>query len=968
MNRPPPPTSPLSNDSNDSLTMRYGNMGPPSSGSNSIGGTPNDIAYQGGPYGATQPGQRRPPPQPRASPPGSQHPSTGTDVSRPSGAASSRSTSMNRAPSSASSMGMSNDGRMGGPGRNGGPLPGRDRDRDSSKSNGFRPESEEQLGRHYGVLKHYLAAILRDEQGNPKPNRARDKLLRLSVTQFMELSTDVYDELIRREDDRLKRVREVPKYLLPRPNFHPKRNQARQKLSTLPIERFRQLATDVFYELERRIPRFAVEDIDRPASTASSARGPSRNGMRPPVGPPGSGFRGPPPAGGRGPPPPLSPTGGPNGMGPPQPGYQSFRGNSPGPGGPPPAGRPRAPTNGSEGGSFGRPLPKTFAQNTIVPNKSTMVEEDESGDEADQAAQRGSDAFALDNNSDGKVLSGVSQYSMGGISSVLNSAGQGNEKDRETIKAQETEITSLKTTTMELREMLEQLESRVLEKDSELEKARTTSRDREVGVGNERNEWHELRKELEQKLQDANRLQSTAQTQNEDLQRQLAELDKLQLQNEDQAAELDNLHAQTDTLHAQLTNLQRENADLRKQPAPATGNEQDRERIELLERELEQQAKLTTQVREEATLYLREMRDLAQSNDAAVEREEKLAHRITHLETQNGQWRERCARVRALNKNLRASTLGLQQNGHNLLSSESQLDRTTRNALITPTGRVHDVQITAFQTSISDLLRNARAETSDPAETESLLLESLKPVIIAVQAISASAVADSHTDNSSTSQPQNSSGNVQILKLRARVTGTANSLITATKQHAASAGLSPIALLDAAASNLSAGVVELVKNVGVLSDPSGPSNTDDDDDDADDDDEGEGYVETHTPLPRRRGLEETLQSFYDDRNSVASGGALDSPGFLRVQAAGGDGGRVSVSEVKPAPLKIGGIGGKGSANGNGNGNSLGGGGNTAAENGAGWSAGWTGSARGDEREDSPVGQRGHGGDYDPYRQ
>ena len=63
----------------------------------------------------------------------------------------------------------------------------------------FRPEHEESLHRHYVMLRQYLASSLRDEKGNIRPNRARDKLLRLSVTQFMELSTDVFDELVRRE-------------------------------------------------------------------------------------------------------------------------------------------------------------------------------------------------------------------------------------------------------------------------------------------------------------------------------------------------------------------------------------------------------------------------------------------------------------------------------------------------------------------------------------------------------------------------------------------------------------------------------------------------------------------------------------------------------------------------------------------------------------------------------------------------
>lgn len=45
-----------------------------------------------------------------------------------------------------------------------------------------------------------------------------------------------------------------------RNDFHPKRNQARQKLATLPTQRFKDLASDVYFELERRYPEFAEED------------------------------------------------------------------------------------------------------------------------------------------------------------------------------------------------------------------------------------------------------------------------------------------------------------------------------------------------------------------------------------------------------------------------------------------------------------------------------------------------------------------------------------------------------------------------------------------------------------------------------------------------------------------------------------------------------------------------------------
>lgn len=44
-----------------------------------------------------------------------------------------------------------------------------------------------------------------------------------------------------------------------RDDFHPKRNQARQKLATLPTGRFKDLSSDVYYELSRRYPEFKEE-------------------------------------------------------------------------------------------------------------------------------------------------------------------------------------------------------------------------------------------------------------------------------------------------------------------------------------------------------------------------------------------------------------------------------------------------------------------------------------------------------------------------------------------------------------------------------------------------------------------------------------------------------------------------------------------------------------------------------------
>lgn len=218
------------------------------------------------------------------------------------------------------------------------------------------------LSEHYVSLKRYLSATSRDGNPKPPPNKARDKLQRLTGVQFLELSTDVYDELKRRELAARRPPNAPPgtgppDYLLPEENFHPKRNQARQKLSSLGSPRFRDLATDVFCELERRYPRFAAGDIPRVGSPMSIRRPPSRSqtpvsGMNGGFPPRGQSRRRPSEASSirsaRGAPTPVS--GGGFGV-PPSPGLPN--------------------------GDYGRPTQKQFQSNTIVPNKSTMVEEDD---------------------------------------------------------------------------------------------------------------------------------------------------------------------------------------------------------------------------------------------------------------------------------------------------------------------------------------------------------------------------------------------------------------------------------------------------------------------------------------------------------------------------------------------------------------------------------------------------------------
>ncbi|KAL1920316.1 uncharacterized protein VTP21DRAFT_1462 [Calcarisporiella thermophila] len=106
---------------------------------------------------------------------------------------------------------------------------------------------------HYISFRNYLGEeASQDDVFTNAPSTARDKLTKLTRTQFFELSTDVYDELLRRADGNMK-ASSLPM----REEYHPRRNQARNKLATLPKQKFRDLISDILFELTQRFPDLA---------------------------------------------------------------------------------------------------------------------------------------------------------------------------------------------------------------------------------------------------------------------------------------------------------------------------------------------------------------------------------------------------------------------------------------------------------------------------------------------------------------------------------------------------------------------------------------------------------------------------------------------------------------------------------------------------------------------------------------
>ncbi|OMJ26359.1 hypothetical protein AYI70_g232, partial [Smittium culicis] len=120
--------------------------------------------------------------------------------------------------------------------------------------------SQQSIHTYMVTMRQYLFDSGEGESASSFTNGSR-KLEKLSLQQFEELSKDVYDEL----DRRLNRPEIVP-FLPLKNSFHPKRNQARQKLATLYSSKFTDLIIDIYQELRKRFPQIS-ENINKTYNT-----------------------------------------------------------------------------------------------------------------------------------------------------------------------------------------------------------------------------------------------------------------------------------------------------------------------------------------------------------------------------------------------------------------------------------------------------------------------------------------------------------------------------------------------------------------------------------------------------------------------------------------------------------------------------------------------------------------------------
>lgn len=406
------------------------------------------------------------------------------------------------------------------------------------------------------------------------------------------------------------------------------------------------------------------------------------------------------------------------------------------------------------------PFPRSFQSNTMVPNKSTMVEDsDDMGPEDEDDAR--SDAFGLD-----AVLS------RRGTTTTLG------ESERRMLVESQTQVSVLQ-------DKIEKLEELVRSKDEEL--AHSSQDADSSGIShNERQEWDDLRHELETKVSKAEDLNSSLQL----------ELERVRTEHETMERDL----------RSQLNDSSRgvDDAGLQARYVDLETQHQS------LQAELQQQKQVTDEVRREASTFLMEMKTLSAESHSNWEREEQLSNEVHRLEADSNEWKNRYAKVKAQLRHLRTSSGGFADSrpDTSLVAKEHEL--------VQPDGLVKDFHVTRFQVSVDELLRVARFEESH------VVLHQSKMVIVAVRHIL--------QDVEYAPIPVDGSAALRA-KVKGQVSTTANNMITATRNFASSSGLSPVSLLDAAASHLCTAIVDLIRAVKIH--PSPVDELEDDDYEAD---------------------------------------------------------------------------------------------------------------------------------------
>lgn len=226
-----------------------------------------------------------------------------------------------------------------------------------------------------------------------------------------------------------------------------------------------------------------------------------------------------------------------------------------------------------------------------------------------------------------------------------------------------------------------------------------------------------------------------------------------------------------------------------------------------LQSHFRQQQKVTGEVKQEASTFLREMRALSERSSENSEREEKLMRQVHRLEEEVEQWRNRYVQVKGQLQTLcGSSTDGSIQQSNIKQSAKGQ-------GYLEQNGFIKHIHVTRIQVAIDELLRSAR--TSEPQA----LFTHVRSILVYARDI----IQDAQKET-----PSNDEQAQKIAGYTRMISDTANNLVTAVRNFSSASGLSPICLIDAAASHVTNSVIALASVVKIK--PATPEELEEEDD------------------------------------------------------------------------------------------------------------------------------------------
>ncbi|KAI8338919.1 hypothetical protein BC941DRAFT_512161 [Chlamydoabsidia padenii] len=231
------------------------------------------------------------------------------------------------------------------------------------------------------------------------------------------------------------------------------------------------------------------------------------------------------------------------------------------------------------------------------------------------------------------------------------------------------------------------------------------------------------------------------------------------------------------------------------------------EQFRTLERNHRDQQEIVRNVKQETSQLMDELEKLSNENDKLRKEKDQSDTQNRQLAQEIQEWQTKYQKLRMELRNTKGST-----DEENAYPSQVII----KNNFLQPTrsGIISYDSIISYQAAVEDLLQKARSKT--PSD----VLASMKTIVMTCKSITED-VERYESKGALTLDKQ-----TKLQSLKGPFSNELAHLVTAAKSHVNSMGISPVGLLDVAASNLTSAVVDLVQLVGMVSLTSDDRNTD----------------------------------------------------------------------------------------------------------------------------------------------